>query len=100
MLLKAEPPPLHSERQLAPRRDYEVLHSGHTDWVTHLQHIPGGWVGGWAWRSLPAAGASTGVLERSSQPALLCTGDSERRLPCSRRLELHAALRPAFTGPS
>ena len=42
MLLKCDPPPLHTERPLAPRRDYEVLHSGHTDWVTCLQHIPGG----------------------------------------------------------
>ncbi|KAL4420053.1 hypothetical protein ABPG77_007492 [Micractinium sp. CCAP 211/92] len=40
MLLKCDPPPLHTERQLAPGRDFEVLHSGHTDWVTCLQHIP------------------------------------------------------------
>ncbi len=45
MLLKCDPPPLHTERQLAPGRDFEVLHSGHTDWVTCLQHIPGGLVG-------------------------------------------------------
>ncbi|KAL4440619.1 hypothetical protein ABPG75_003620 [Micractinium tetrahymenae] len=40
MLLKCDPPPLHTERQLVPRRDFDVLHSGHTDWVTCLQHIP------------------------------------------------------------
>ncbi|PRW05751.1 WD repeat-containing on Y chromosome-like [Chlorella sorokiniana] len=40
MLLKGEPPPLHSERPLAPRKDYEVLHSGHSDWVTRVEHIP------------------------------------------------------------
>lgn len=46
MLLKADPPPLHTDRQLAAKRDYEVLHTGHTDWVTRLQHIPGGYAGG------------------------------------------------------
>lgn len=41
MLLRAEPPLLRTERQLAPRRDFEVLHAAHSDWVTRLQHIPG-----------------------------------------------------------
>jgi hypothetical protein len=59
MLLKADPPPLHCERQLAPRRDYDVLHSGHTDWVTCLQHIPGGWAGESAWGA--GWGASQGL---------------------------------------
>jgi len=63
MLLKSDPPPLHSERQLVPRRDYEVLHSGHTDWVTALQHIPGGQVGG----SSSAAGARQNHLQGADQ---------------------------------
>lgn len=69
MLLKAEPPALHSERALVPRRDYEVLHSGHSDWVTHLQHIPGGW-------GVPAGGVRSGgrrvgaVGQALKQPSL------------------------------
>jgi hypothetical protein len=42
MLLHADPPLLPTPRQLAPTKDFEVLHSAHRDWVTQVQHIPGG----------------------------------------------------------
>ena len=46
MLLRCDPPLLPTPRQLAAKKDYEVLHAGHTDWVTRLQHIPG-WLAPW-----------------------------------------------------
>ena len=42
MLLKCDLPPSHTERPLAAAgRDYTVLHSEHSDWVTQLLHVPG-----------------------------------------------------------
>lgn len=41
MLLRCEPPATRGCRALAPRRDYQVLHAAHTDWVTRVEHIPG-----------------------------------------------------------
>jgi hypothetical protein len=42
MLLKCEPPLLPTPRSLVARKDFEALHCGHSDWVTQVQHIPGG----------------------------------------------------------
>ena len=33
------PPTPCSVLALAPRRDYEILHSGHTDWVTQVSRV-------------------------------------------------------------
>lgn len=59
MLLRCEPPATRGARPLAARRDFEVLHSAHADWVTRLEHIPGAaTAGGEGLRSGGVAGRS------------------------------------------
>lgn len=41
MALICDLPLLPAPRALVPGQDFKVLHRGHKDWVTRVEHIPG-----------------------------------------------------------